>query len=275
MTAVVTIGEFSRLTHLSVKALRHYHDIGLLAPAHVDPGTGYRRYGVDQVAQAQLVRRLRDLDLPLAEVVAVVSAPDEQTRNEVIAEHLRRMERELQRTQDVVASLRHLLEVGTVQVAVEHRTIGHLTALVLRAAAVARIDISAWCTESFSTLYRAAHAAGLPPTGPAGASYGPAFFERDLGEVLAYVPVPEAARLRCVGGAGSPAPEIVPGGRFAVGLHVGAFTEFDRTYAAVGAHVAEHDRALPLPIREIYLLGPPEAHDPGEFRTEVCWPILP
>ena len=123
MTAAVTIGEFSRLTHLSVKALRHYHDIGLLTPAHVDPGTGYRRYGVGQVAQAQLVRRLRDLDLPLAEVVAVVSAPDERTRNEVIGEHLRRMERELQRTQGVVASLRRLLEVGTPPVAVEHRTI--------------------------------------------------------------------------------------------------------------------------------------------------------
>lgn len=275
MTAVVTIGEFSRLTHLSVKALRHYHDIGLLAPVHVDAGTGYRRYGVDQVAQAQLVRRLRDLDLPLADVITVVSAPDERTRNEVIGEHLRRMETELQRTQGVVASLRRLLEGGVAHVAVEHRTIGDLTALVLRAAAVSRVDISEWCSESFSRLYRAAHAAGLPPTGPAGASYGSAFFERDRGDVLAYVPVPEAALERRVDVGRAPAAGVIPGGRFAVGLHAGAFTEFDRTYAAVGAHVAEHDHALPQPIREIYLLGPPDTLDPGEFRTEVCWPIRP
>jgi hypothetical protein len=40
----LTIGEFSRVTHLSVKTLRHYHEVGLLEPVHVDPGTGYRRY---------------------------------------------------------------------------------------------------------------------------------------------------------------------------------------------------------------------------------------
>ena len=37
MTASVTIGEFSRLTHLSVKTLHHYHDVGLLTPAGIDP----------------------------------------------------------------------------------------------------------------------------------------------------------------------------------------------------------------------------------------------
>ena len=44
MDVLLTIGEFSKMTYLSVKALRHYHDVGLLEPALVDPATGYRHY---------------------------------------------------------------------------------------------------------------------------------------------------------------------------------------------------------------------------------------
>ena len=48
-TTLLTIGEFSRMTHLSVKALRHYHDVGILEPAAIDPYSGYRSYAADQV----------------------------------------------------------------------------------------------------------------------------------------------------------------------------------------------------------------------------------
>jgi DNA-binding transcriptional MerR regulator len=49
----LTIGDFPRATHLSVKMLRNYHDIGLLKPADVDPYTGYRRYFTEQIATAR------------------------------------------------------------------------------------------------------------------------------------------------------------------------------------------------------------------------------
>jgi DNA-binding transcriptional MerR regulator len=52
MAAAITIGEFSRITHLSIKTLRRYHEAGLLEPAHVDRQTGYRYYSVDQVPTA-------------------------------------------------------------------------------------------------------------------------------------------------------------------------------------------------------------------------------
>ena len=61
MTATVTISQFARLTHLSVKTLRAYHEIGLLPQASVDPSSGYRRYATAQVETALLIRRLRRL----------------------------------------------------------------------------------------------------------------------------------------------------------------------------------------------------------------------
>ena len=61
MASHVSIGDFSRITHLSVKTLRHYHDVGLVEPDHVDPGSGYRYYSHTQIPTAQVVRRLREL----------------------------------------------------------------------------------------------------------------------------------------------------------------------------------------------------------------------
>jgi DNA-binding transcriptional MerR regulator len=67
----LAIGDFSRMTHLSVKALRHYHDVGLLEPAEVDPASGYRFYEPSQVPIAQVIRRLRDLGMPLDDIKEV------------------------------------------------------------------------------------------------------------------------------------------------------------------------------------------------------------
>lgn len=108
MAAPLTIGDFSRATFLSVKTLRHYHSVGLLEPADVDEYTGYRRYTVDQIPTAQVIRRFRDLDMPLEGIRAVIQAPDQSTRGRLIAAHLARLEQGLADTQRAVASLRDL-----------------------------------------------------------------------------------------------------------------------------------------------------------------------
>ena len=76
VSSTLPIGDFSRATHLSVKMLRHYHEIGLLEPVAVDADTGYRRYATDQIVTAQIIRRFRDLDMPLDEIHAVLSSDD-------------------------------------------------------------------------------------------------------------------------------------------------------------------------------------------------------
>jgi DNA-binding transcriptional MerR regulator len=109
MVTYLSIGDFSRATHLTVKTLRHYHRTGLLVPAEVDTDTGYRRYTAEQIATAQIIRRFRDLDMPLEEIHAVLAAPDLDTRNERITAHLNRLEDRLGRTRGAIASLRDLV----------------------------------------------------------------------------------------------------------------------------------------------------------------------
>ena len=127
---------------------------------------------------------------------------------------------------------------------------------------VDRDAIDAWCADAFGRLYRSLR--GAVPAGSAGATYGDEFFTDGAGEVVAYVPVRADAPV---------ASERLPGGRFAIGLHAGPFATLDRTYAALGAHVAEHARVIPAPIREIYLISPQHTDDPTAQRTQVCWPV--
>lgn len=67
------IGEVSRITGLSVKALRLYQEKGLLPPSHVDPSSGYRYYTERDIAQAHTLRALRDLQLSLEEIRGVLA----------------------------------------------------------------------------------------------------------------------------------------------------------------------------------------------------------
>ncbi|APA95005.1 MerR family transcriptional regulator [Nocardia seriolae] len=266
MTATVPIGEFSRLTYLTIKTLRYYHEIELLEPVAIDPDSGYRFYSTAQVDQAHLIKRLRELNMPLPEIKAVMAAPDQAARDAGIRAHLERMEAELVRTRDVVASLEALLLPAT-GISVEYRSIASLPVLAMTTTA-AREDCGPWCEYSFGTLYGSLAAAELAPAGPGGATYAPEFFEYDRGEVVTYVPIEAGHRDRF----DTALVTELPARRFAVTVHAGAFDDFDRTYGALGSHVAEHDSALPEPVREIYLVGPGDA-EPADYRTEVCWPI--
>ena len=65
------IGEFSKLSRISIRMLRHYDEIGLLVPEETDPWTGYRRYAAAQLMTANRITALRGLGVSLAETAAL------------------------------------------------------------------------------------------------------------------------------------------------------------------------------------------------------------
>jgi DNA-binding transcriptional MerR regulator len=144
MSVLVPIGGFSRMTHFSVKALRFYHDQGLLEPTRIDPDSGYRYYDLGQVPVAQVIRRFRDLGMPVDQVKTVLQAPDVEARTKEIIAHLTAMETKLAEVQTSVASLRALLEGPPARPEVEFRSIPATAALAVRAT----VDVKeAWGTR--------------------------------------------------------------------------------------------------------------------------------
>lgn len=73
------IGEFAELNQVTTKMLRHYDEIGLLKPAAIDPGTGYRSYASEQSRLLNWIMILKNLDFSLKEIKEFVSGPIEST----------------------------------------------------------------------------------------------------------------------------------------------------------------------------------------------------
>ena len=272
MTTLLSIGDFSRMTYLSVKALRHYHDVGVLEPAQIDASSGYRFYLPNQVGMAQMIRRLRDLGMPLEEVRTIVSAPDVESRDATLVAHLRRMEAQLAETQQSVASLRTLLQEPGDALDVTTRFIDETAALSI-IEHVRGEDAVAWWMGAFTLLHDAVKSGIVERSGPDGALFPAEFFEVEEGEITAFVPV--TARPADVSGLPSRVQiDVVPEITAAVAVHDGPFGDLDRTYGALGRWVLERSAGAAGPIREYYLpTGDPD--DLLAHTTEVCWPISP
>lgn len=268
MRTLLSIGDFARMTFLSVKALRHYHEVGLLVPASIDPATGYRRYDLSQVAVAHVIRRFRELGVPLEDLMALVQAPDVHVRNATIVAHLQRMEQQLERTRAVVASLRDLIERTHITIPVEYRTIPAVNTIAIREF-VASTDAGSWLGAALGQLRSALETLGDKRAGADGALYSSELFEQERGELVAFIPVQ---------GTGNPSARVenltLPVAEFAVAVHRGSFASIDQTYGALGVFVAKHAISVGGPIREHYLIGAPDTLDETQHRTEVCWPIF-
>jgi DNA-binding transcriptional MerR regulator len=264
----VSIGDFSRMTYLSVKALRHYHELGLLEPAGVDPRTGYRSYDTAQIGRAQVIRRFRELEMPVEQIKAVLDAPDLAERNALIVRHLDRMESQLAQVQSAVSALRTLLEPLPAEIEVEYRSIP-----AMRAAAIAQTvrlgEIEPWWLDSFEEIEGALRSAGASPAGPGGGLYPTALFTDEVGEATVFVPLDAplepSGRVRVVD---------LPPAELAIAVHRGAHSGADRTYAALGTYVAERALGVEGPIREHYLVTSRDTTDETRMRTEIGWPVF-
>lgn len=272
MTTRLSIGDFSRMTHLSIKALRHYHELGVLEPAEIDPMNGYRYYTPDQIPAAQVVRRFRELGMPVDEVREIIHTPEPSERNQVVVAHLKRMESQLNQVEDTVRSLRKLLEGPAEPPAIEYRSTPAATVLAIREP-VRWEEAAEWTVDAAGSLFGALDATGLQPAGPPGSLYPSEFFQLEAAEVTLFLPVAWAADPPGVGDSRVHAGRI-PGAELAVAVHRGPFVDLDRTYGALGSVVAAQAIGVEGPIREYYLVSPLDTPDEDLHRTEVCWPIF-
>ena len=264
------IGDFSRATQLSIKTLRYYHRVGLLAPADVDDFTGHRRYAADQIPAAQVIKRFRALEMPVDDIRDVLAATDLAERNDLIAAHLSRLEDALARSQEAVASLRELLTPapGAGEAAIEHRSVPATPAAAVREV-IDLADAAAWYQGALGELHATLAAQHLSPDGPAGGIFETALFAHERGAATVFVPCARPLR-----GLGRVEPVTVPAVELAIVVHAGPLSGADRAYGTLGGYVSRHAIGVDGPVREYYLTGPRDTADESQWRTEIGWPIF-
>ncbi|GAA5150060.1 MerR family transcriptional regulator [Nocardioides marinquilinus] len=261
----MAIGEFSRVTHLSIRTLRRYHEAGLLEPELVDPSSGYRYYSGEQIPTAQVIHRLRELDVPLADVRRILRSPDPKQRSALVAEHLGRLEAELARTRVAVGSLRRLLAPEPAPLQVELRAEPATTVAAVEDE-VGEDDVVAWYAGAMAELDAVlGPAAGA---GPPGGLYDNALFERGRGHLLLYRPAAEPPTR------GRVHPVTLPDVELVVTTHEGEHDGIDVTYGELGLWVTRNALTVAGAVRERYLVGPRDTADPAAWRTEIGWPVF-
>jgi DNA-binding transcriptional MerR regulator/effector-binding domain-containing protein len=265
---MLTIGDFSRATLLTIKTLRHYHDTGLLAAAEVDPQSGYRRYLTSQIPQAQMIKRFRELRMPLNEIRQLLASPDGSTRNAIMAAHLRRLEDDLERTRSAVSELRGLLGPPAGPVTISHRHI----APMLGAAIGERVDAKhavAWLSGALAELHLTLATQSRRAVAPPGGLFSDEIFAKGRGAATIYIPcdgpIESIGRVR---------PYHSPEVEVATIVHAGSHSEIDLAYGALATHVARYELAADGPLREHYLVGPLDTSDESAWHTEIGWPIV-
>ena len=265
---LLSIGRFAQLTGLTAKALRHYDELGLLRPAHVDDFTGYRWYLVDQARAAVAIRRLRGFELPLDEIAEVLDGDDALLR-ERLAVQRARLEGRAVVTARMIDELDRLLRgeeelVPARRLDYRVQDVPELVlAAVYRRARLGELPIPEMISETGNWAFAHDRVPGAP------VAICPA---DDDGMVDLHVGWP------VLGTVEPPAPiELVvsPAGRAVVHTYVGEFVGLCDEWRLLWESL-EGDGIRPRgEPREHYETSPDEVNDPSEHVTRLVWPLEP
>jgi effector-binding domain-containing protein len=267
MRNLLPIGRFSEICRLSIPALRHYDELGLLPPAAVDPDTGYRYYSMSQAVDADRIRTLRFLEMPLPEIRAVLAGDPERTRT-LLAAHRDRMIEQADRQRYAIALLEAMLsEEPPMTYEVHLRETRPQPAASVRGRA-AWAELGPFISGALIEVFRVAGEQGARFAGPAYGIYHNAEATEAEVELEIGMPVVEP-----VEPSGRVIAATIPGGLVATTVHAGRYEEVGPAYRALGEWVQEHGHETAGPPREVYIVGPDQVSDPGALRTEIVWPI--
>ena len=197
------IGEFSRITRVTIDTLRHYDALGLLKPAKVDPFTGYRYYSARQLMSLNRILALKEVGFSLEEIARILQG--ELTNDELrgmLKAQLIRAEGEVQaaqlRQERILARLNYLnLEDDMPAYEVTLKPVEALTVAAIRETVPAIEQMPERCSEMFDAIERWIRASNLP-LGPSMSIYYNEGFTRENidTECLFIIPDSDAARLK-------------------------------------------------------------------------------
>jgi DNA-binding transcriptional MerR regulator len=275
----LSIGQFSRASLLSVKALRSYHERGMLVPAVVDRSTSYRYYSLAQLSDAAVIRRLRDLDLPLDDIETVLRARSPAVTKNVLTAHHDLMADRLAHTARIIDDLQRGLDEPGVLTPVHVIDVAPQNLLTL-SAEVPRSKYAEFFDGAFDTLLGTLQGNGALNlvSGPVGATY-PAVIDSDETEfVVAFVPVSDAELTRSAVRKHLADVEAVqvehwPGSKMASATFRGSYEDIGAVYRLLGTWAAENGALAEGRVREVYLVGPETGPDTSQYITELQWPL--
>ncbi len=263
---VFSIGEFSRVAGLTVKALRFYHEEGLLVPAYIDPDTGYRYYAPSQLETARVIAYLRGLDFPVSEIGKLLAQIREGADLLAVVERQRAsIDAKIRHLRSVAVSLDKFIAqereavriMSTTTFKVQEKTVGPILV-----AGVRMKGKYSDCGQGFSKIGKNfwRHIAGKPML----LIYDHEYKETDA-DFEPCMPVKKAKTVEGI------SVRELPGGRCVTLVHQGPYDQLGRSYAKILQYIKAKGYAIDSPCREVYLKGPGMIFkgNPKKYLTEI------
>lgn len=269
--AMLKIGEFSRLSRVSIRMLRHYDEIGLLRPAQLDAQTGYRYYSEEQLPLVWRVAALRDMGFSLAAIREILRDGERETLERQLL--LRRAE--LAALADETARRLRLLDAMLDRVRKDEDAMKYdviLKTFPERYAATVRGTLPCYEQEGllWQTLMEETEGMNLVPDSPCICCA--VFHDREHREENVDVEVqksvkgryPDTAHVRfCTIDPVTAATTVCRGG----------YEQMDGAVGSVAQWVRDNGYAFSGPGFFIYHVSPHETDNPDEYVTEICFPV--
>lgn len=268
---LVATGHFAKTTGLTRSTLRFYDEVGLLRPALVDPETGYRYYERGQTVQAEQIRLLRALEVPLDDIQCVFNANNPATLQDLIERQRRFVAERIARYQEALITLDAIQTCEILPYQVKTKEVAAQPYIYLREeTSLAKIDSAR--TRAFKRMHAALRERGLKPAEPPFLLplEGDCELHLDWSDASPWcftvdfcVPTNEVVE--------PPSPftsAILPAAKLAYTLHIGPYEPLHLASRTVRAWAADEGVTLGQK-REVYFVGPSDTSGASRYRTEV------
>lgn len=259
-----SIGEFSKLTHLTVKTLRFYHEEGLLIPGFVDPDTGYRYYDQRHLEMARAITYLRSLEFPLKDIKELLQHPGDDDllntlgrRQAAIKERIKQLRKAALSIDQFIYEERQARAMATTANNVQEKALEPLL--------VAGIRMKGKYSDCGSAFGKIGRSFGRFICGKPLLLHYDTEYREDGADFEACMPVRQKKDV-----AGLSVREL-PGGRCVSLVHQGPYDQMGRSYARIFECINDHKYRVILPTREVYLKGPGMIFkgNPKNYLTEI------
>ena len=268
---MLKIGEFSKLSRVSVRMLRHYDEIGLLKPAEIDDFTDYRYYREDQLPAVGRITALKDMGFSLADIIRILEIYDDREQLErffaIQQEALEALSRDTAHKLTLLdAARKRLRKEEDMSYSITIRTIPE------RYAATVRMTIPRYEDEGmvWGILTEETCRMNLVEGDPClcAVTFLDGEYKEENVEVMAWKTVkghyPDTEHVHF---------RTLPEATVASCTFKGSYTLITDVYAAVVAWIEANGYKTGGPMFNIYHVSPHETQNPDEFVTEVCYPV--
>ncbi|WP_240839517.1 GyrI-like domain-containing protein [Acidaminobacter sp. JC074] len=255
------IGEFSRVTQLSIKTLRYYHEINLLVPNYVEP-SGYRYYDDDNYRTAKLIVLLKDFEFSIKEIHEILSQYEDETdlkyylleKNEMIQEKINHYKKLQARIDDFESFEEELtMKLETVKtITVEDQLVASITYMGKYQ------DVGIHLGKLFKAVKN--NFSGKPFS-----IYHDEDYKEENATVEVCIPLKRELAYKDI------EVKTIPGGKALSLMHIGPYDKLSLSYKVLTDYIKDNDLEAKSKIREHYLKGPGMLlkGNPEKYRTEI------